>query len=60
MNQNAVDPHAAAKAYYVAYGRAMLKASITGTARPVHTPRAASKGENLADPFRADKLLRRF
>lgn len=31
-----------------------------GIARPAHTTRASAKGENLADPYRADKLLRRF
>lgn len=38
--------------------RAILTAA--GIARPAHLTRASARGENLSDPNRADKLLRRF
>lgn len=67
MKQNAVDLHHSGKSIPdIATTLGMSNADVwlalreAGIARLPHVTRAASKGENLADPFRADKLLRRF
>ena len=65
--QRVVDLHNAG------YGEAQIAAEVrlardtvrrvlieAGIARPAHLTRASARGENLSDPSRADKLLRRF